>query len=120
MKRPFGASILSVLLFFLAVAGFGNGYLMLADPKYGTPILGVIALTYGATALAASVGLWRRRQWAYRAFLSWATVVVLMLFVMQFSALPIAWPQWLAFVLFVGGLLWVLARYVRRVSFAAL
>jgi len=93
---------------------------MLTDPTYGTPILGAIALIYGVTALAASVGLWRRRQWAYRAFLSWGTAVLVMLVVMQFSALPIAWPQWLGFMLLVGALLWVLARYVRKVSFAAL
>ncbi len=120
MKRKFGASILAGVLAFLSVVGFGNAYAMFAEPGYGAPVLGILALLYGIAAFASAVGLWRMRKWAYRAFLSWVAVVLLMSVVMQLSYIHLPWLQWLGFWAVAGTGLWLLARYVRKVSAFAL
>src|SRR5687767_11744132 len=77
MPRPPGATALSILLVVLGGAGFGNAYVMVTESEYGAPVLATVAVLYGITALACAVGLWRRKRWAYPAFLLWAVVVLL-------------------------------------------
>jgi len=120
MKRPVGISILAVVLLLLSFAGFGNAYIMLSEPSNGTPVLAVLAFVYGVTALIASVGLWMQRKWAYWTFLSWATAALATAITMQFSFVQAPWPKLLVFLLIVVGILWALARYVRKASLSAL
>ena len=109
-RRPIGATVLSLILGWLALAGFGNavawrvaphGFDQPLTPRIATlvealqsPILPVLALAYGTTALAAAIGIWRMRPWAPSAFLSWS-VAVIALFAWMFAIIPSAtrWHQ---------------------------
>lgn len=87
-ERPFGATLMSLLLGCLAVAGFLNAFAWkAAAPAFDEtlpPLLSVfiyvaqswrftvLALAYGLTALAASIGIWRLRLWMVPAFLAWS------------------------------------------------
>ena len=120
MHRPLGASILAILLFVLGVAGFGNAYVMSTQFDYGTPVLAAVAILYGVTALASAVGLWRRQRWAYPAFLSWGAVVLLGFIVSQISIAQLPWVKVTVFLVVAAVVFYALARYVRKVSTAAL
>lgn len=120
MKRPIGVSALAVFLVLFAIAGLGNAYVMFAHSGNGIPFIGVLALFYGVTALIAAVGLWTQRRWAYWAFLLWVAVLFLTAIVMQHSVIQVPWASWFVFLLLAGGVLYLIARYVRKVSLAAL
>lgn len=87
-RRPFGATLISLLLGWLAVAAFLNAFAWKAAaltfnealPPRLSILIGtaqswrftVLALAYGITALIASIGTWRLRPWMAQAFLSWS------------------------------------------------
>ena len=81
-RRPLGITLLSVVLAWLAIAGFGNALVwnsssvQTTQHQVGLNIGGwaftVLALIYGLSALVTSVGLWRMARWAGRAYLSWS------------------------------------------------
>ena len=120
MHRPLGASILAILLLVLGLAGFGNAYVMATQSDYGTPVLAAIAVMYGVMALASAVGLWRTKRWAYAVFLGWGVALLLFLIVSQILVAQLPWIKVMAFLLVAGGVFYVVARYVRKVSIAAL
>jgi hypothetical protein len=84
--RPVGISILALFLGWLAVAGFGNSFiwylaasgwpkdaperLVSAVTAIASPVVSMVCLLYGATAAAATVGLWRMHRWAPPALLA--------------------------------------------------
>jgi hypothetical protein len=135
-RRPVGATILSLLLGWLAVAGFGNALVWRVAPlafdeplpprlavvvgALQSPVLTVLAFTYGCTALAAASGLWRMRPWMASAFLAWVAVVAA-LFAWMLT-IPVSEHQTgrllvgSLFGLVVVGLLLVLHRYVKGVA----
>ena len=112
MKRPFGFTLLSLFLLSLSFAAVGN---LLVG--YKTWDMKILIAAYGLTAFAAALGLWRFKEWAYRAFCSWSVVVLLLNFDLQFGAagmfhLPIiAFIPWTVFVLL---LLYLPAKYIRN------
>lgn len=120
MQRPLGATILAILLIILGTAGFGNAYVMVTESEYGAPVLAAVAVLYGITALASAFGLWRKKRWAYPAFLLWAVVVFLGAVVFQVLIAQLDWLKVVGFLLVVGTFLYFVARYVRKVSSAAL
>ncbi len=92
MKRPLGITILSLLLAWLAVAGFGNAVIWNLStvqelmqklppsermPIVGGPAFTAIALVYGVTAALASVTLWRMHPAASLAYGAWCIAVLL-------------------------------------------
>ena len=128
--------MVSLLLGWLALAGFGNAIVWNAAPlafneplparlssfveTLQSPILTVIALAYGGTALASSIGIWKLRPWMHRAVLLWSMVVVV-LFLWMLATIPqellmggLAAAS--LFLLFVLGLLVALYRYVVRLA----
>ncbi len=118
MKRPVGVIILCVVLALLSFAGFGNAYVTFIDSPILGALFSALALLYGLAALVALIGLWKLKNWAYKAFLVWAAIVMLILIYQiprMFNALLLAH---IAFLLFIGLVLWWLARYVRKVSAA--
>jgi uncharacterized membrane protein (DUF2068 family) len=120
MQRPLGATMLAILLIFLGVAGFGNAYVMVTESEYGAPVLAAVAVLYGITALASAVGLWQRKHWAYPAFLLWGAVVLFGAVLFQVLIAQLAWIKVVGFLLIAGTVLYFVARYVRKVSSAAL
>ena len=120
MPRPLGATVLSILLIVLGLAGFGNAYVMVTESEYGAPVFAGVAILYGITALASAIGLWRRKRWAYPAFLLWAAVVLLGAVAFQVLSAEVDWIKVAGFLLVIGTVLYFVARYVRKVSSAAL
>jgi hypothetical protein len=128
-----------LILGWLAIAGFGNAVVWRTAKRSfqmpesspiwrfleaaSSPLFTVLALCYGATALAACVGIWRMRPWMDKAFLAWAIAVVTLGLWMS-SALPgeLLLGGKLAGVAFVTGmaaLLWAWHRYVQRLALRA-
>jgi hypothetical protein len=120
MQRPLGATILAVSLVVLALAGFGNAYVMVTEFEYGAPILAAVAFMYGISALSAAIGVWRRKPWAYPAFLLWAAVAFFGAVAFQLLIAQLAWIKVAGFLLVLGLVLYFVARYVRKISTAAL
>ncbi len=101
--RPLGATVLAILLGWLAVAGFGNAIVWrgvsarVAAPENtplaevlaitGSPLSSALALAYGVTALVACIGIWRMHSWMVYAYKSWI-VAVGALFVWMSFVLP--------------------------------
>lgn len=133
--RPVGATILALALGWLAIGGFGNALVWRAArasfqvPEVSplsrfleaasNPLFSFLALVYGATALAACIGIWRMRPWMDKAFLAWA-VAVTTLGVWMIWAVPreLLLDGTQAGIVFVGvcvALLWAAYRYVQRI-----
>jgi hypothetical protein len=90
--RPLGATLLALLLGWLAVGGFGNAFVWRTLPAafdeplptrlavfielLQSPVLSVISFMYGVTAVVAAIGIWWLRPWMRIAFLSWSAFVV--------------------------------------------
>ena len=112
MKRPVGFTILSLFLFWLTVGAIAS---LLTG--YKTSDMKILVVAYGVTSCIAALGLWRVKDWASKAFLTWAVVVLLLAFDLQFGAagmfhLPmIAFIPWIVFVLL---LLYLPAKYIRN------
>lgn len=116
MKRPFGITLLCLLLGWLTLAGVGNAYLILADQAAGLPFyLGFFAVAYAITAFVACVGLWRMKRSGLYGLRAWMIVCLGMLVAMIPSFGGIALGGVLGifmFVLFVAVLFWLVHRYV--------
>ena len=112
MKRPLGFTLLSLFLLSLSFAAVGN---LFVGQK--TLDMKILIVAYGLTAFAAALGLWRFKEWAYRAFLSWSVVVLLLNLDLQYGAAGmfhfpmIAFIPWTVLVLL---LLYLPARYIRN------
>jgi uncharacterized membrane protein (DUF2068 family) len=85
-RRPGSVTVISAMLAFLAVAGFGNAVVwnqrevIAAASRYGLAVGGwthTSILVVGAVAaLASSVGLWRMASWARASVIVWCASVV--------------------------------------------
>jgi hypothetical protein len=118
-KSRFGIRILASVFAVLGCAAFGNFFLMLQDPKYAVPILMLGIFVYGATAFWVAYGLWRFESWGFRAYLSWASFVVGLLFIFQVEIGQLPWLKFSAFLVMVLALLWVLGRFIgKRLGYA--
>lgn len=90
VRRPGGITLLSLLLGWLAVGGFGNAViwnlprvqeLFAQFPRRHMVPSGVlfttVMLAYGLAAAAASVALWRMHRFAAKAYALWCLSVLL-------------------------------------------
>lgn len=134
--RPVGATLLALALGWLALGGFGNAMvwrtardalqLPASSPitrfveAASSPLFTVIALAYGATALAACIGIWRMRPWMTAAFVAWGIVVIAMgvwmVWALPNDLVPGATIAAVTIVIICIALLWVGYRYVRLLS----
>lgn len=111
MKRPVGFTILSLILFWLTIGALANFFM-----SYKTLDIKALIVAYGLTACAAAIGLWRFEDWAYKAFLSWSVVVLLLNFDLKFGAAGMFDLPMVAFIPYTGivvFLLYLLVRYIR-------
>ena len=124
MKRPFGITICALLLGWLAIAGFGNGWIILSGQISELPkSIGLIAFFYGITALSSTIGLWRMKPWGIIAVRSWMAVCLLFLivFTILFNKLILGgYLGSFGFLIFTGSLFWLLDRYVKSKIAAAI
>jgi hypothetical protein len=135
-QRPKGATIVALLLGWLAIGGFGNAFMWqvvggsMDVPRNSPaarflelaqgPMLPVLTLLYGVTALAACIGIWRMRPWMDKAFLAWgislAALGIWMTFAIPKELMLGGKPAGLAFVLVCALLVFGGYRYVHRVK----
>ncbi len=135
-SRPPGATTLALILGWLAIGGFGNAvvwrtaressHVPEASPGWrfleamSSPLFTVLALTYGVTALAACVGIWRMRPWMAKAFLIWAFAVATlgawMILAIPSELILGGRVAGFAFVIAVVALLWAGYRYLQRIA----
>jgi uncharacterized membrane protein (DUF2068 family) len=116
VKRPAGFTILSLLLGFLALGGFGNGAIQL-KAAHGASMTAALDCAYALTALVSAIGLWRLKPWAFQSIMSWSVIVFLLMLNMQFGMFGIySVPlyQFAVFALFVIALLALLLFYVKK------
>jgi len=125
-----------LILGWLAIAGFGNAVVWRSAKEsfqvseaspllhfveaMSSPLFTVLALAYGATALAACVGIWRMRPWMAKAFLAWALAVVT-LGIWMIVAIPSELllggkVAGISFVIAIAALLWACHRYLQRIA----
>jgi hypothetical protein len=92
VPRPLGATLLALLLGWLALGGFGNAFVWRTlpaafDPPLPTrlaafvemlqsPVFSFLSFMYGVTAVVAAIGIWWLRPWMRIAFLCWSAFVV--------------------------------------------
>ena len=122
-RRPFGVTVASILLGWLAVGGFGNAIvwnlhsvqetLHRLGKHLGGSFLTLIALAYGAAAAATCVGLWRMRPWATCAYSVWAIAVLMLFGYFAFGGFGVPPSVILAFSVFVATILFAGYLYLR-------
>ncbi len=113
LKRPTGFTILSLLLGWLAVAGFANAVIHFKS-NHGSILMGALAFFYGVTALTSTIGLWKLKSWAYRSFLAWSIVVVATLLAFQFGMYRTPLLAFLGFSALILVLLAMVAIYIKN------
>ena len=118
MKRPFGITLVALVLVWLGLGAFV--FAMTAETLAATgpqwQLVQVGALVYGLTAVVAAFGLWKLRRWGYVAFVGWVAAV-LAIGLWWPAAFPgLTLPQWAAWVWIaaVAAIMLPLGRYVRR------
>jgi hypothetical protein len=116
VKRPFGITVLCLVLGWLTLAGAGNAFLMFSGRFEGVPpYLGAFAAAYTVAALIACTGLWQMKAAGLYALRAWMGICVATLLAMipsfaHFASGGIGGI--LGFVLFIGFLFWLLHTYV--------
>jgi hypothetical protein len=135
-QRPIGATLLSLMLGWLAISGFGNAVVWRAarstlqvpssSPIAGfldatsSPVFTLIAIAYGVTALAACIGLWRVRDWMASAFLVWGLTAIGMgiwlVFAIPAEVLAGGSGVGIVSILLTAGLIGAGYVYVRRIA----
>ena len=91
VNRPIGATVLAVIFGLLGVAGILNaliwplafyGSSLSVDlpqlPLWRSPVVPILALGYGISALAFAWGLWGLRRWTLRAYIAWIVCLILL------------------------------------------
>jgi hypothetical protein len=125
MKRPIGFTFLSLLFTWFAVAGVAFAWVaprtdpaQMAAFHLSAPIMSAIGITYGVTAGAVAISVWRMASWAPRAVLAWGATLFVAMLAFQAMIGVAGEPWWLVLLPYIafGGLILALLRYVRRRS----
>ncbi|MFA6173082.1 MAG: hypothetical protein WC334_00285 [Kiritimatiellales bacterium] len=93
-KRPITLTIISLLLGWLALAGFANAAIGLMGYR-------ILPLIYGLTALTTAIALWKMKPWGFTAFIAWSVIAILTAGIMQKGQFKIPLYQFAGFVTFV-------------------
>ena len=117
-KRTLGITVLSLFLGLKSLNGFVYFYEIMANPNYSMLAISyvdLVVLVGGIIALITCVGLWKMKPWAYNSFLLWCAAVIAFSFIFQFYIFGMLLWQFALYILFIGTILFAIARYVRRV-----
>ncbi|MBL0170371.1 MAG: hypothetical protein IPP90_06485 [Gemmatimonadaceae bacterium] len=79
MFKSVGALILSVAMVLLGGDAFRQALNELRDTEPGSLLFGALQLVIGSSAVAASVGVWKRTRWASWAIGIWGTAAMVLL-----------------------------------------
>jgi hypothetical protein len=108
-KRPTGLSTISIILGWLALSGEFIFWMSKSET------ISILALLYGASALAAGIGIWNTRPWAFKVYLAWCSTVVFMLISVQLgSVYRTDILVFMAFAIFVIALLSFTGLYINK------
>ena len=117
MKRPVGIIISIIVLAWLAITGFMNGWTILSDPDGVVPkSIGYVAMFYAVTALLSVIGLWLMKQWGLLAIRIWMGACLLYLIVpddMLNKIMQGGVAGMLGFFVFIVVVFWLFDRYVK-------
>ncbi len=117
MKRPIGITISALLLGWLAMTGFVNGWVILSDLTNALPASnGYLATLYGVAALFAAIGLWCMKKWSLVATRCWMVTCILFLIVPEDTRIKMMQggvAGMLGFFVFIIILFWLFDRYVK-------
>ncbi|AGF77046.1 hypothetical protein UWK_00463 [Desulfocapsa sulfexigens DSM 10523] len=116
MKRPTGFTVISLILGWFAIGAFANGAMQL-NAEHGSKIMAILAFSYGVTALASTVGLWKFKKWAYHSFLVWSLIVVATMLNLQFGMYGMYRAPFIAFLgfsVFILALLTFAVLYIKK------
>ena len=139
-QRPTGVTVISLVLFCLFISAIGNLFVWRSiqtanafppsspAARFATAMTGssfdVLVASYGVAALIAAFATWRMRPWMSAAFLVWSLAALLLgPFFLLVIPTELIWggkPAAGAFVLGMAVILWLIYRYVHRVSPRAL
>ena len=105
-KRPIGITIISLILCWLSLAAYIGIFT-------GSNLSFIILLLYGTTALLSATGLWKMKDWAFRAYLIWCIVVIITGISMQINPVY-RMPVYLfaIFILFLAMVIGLIAFYI--------
>ena len=110
-KRPTGLAALALVLWWLSIAGIAGAFVF-----SGGLLLRAISIAYGVTAFLAGVAIWQQRHWAARAFFAWSCIALASGVVFDVTLNLGPTLKGAAFLVIVGGFLWLVYRYVRARS----
>ena len=117
MKRPIGITISALVLGWLAMTGFLNGWVILTDLSSElSKSIGYIAIIYGITALLSTIGLWYMKSWSLVAIRSWMGVCLLFLIAPEDTLNKVMQggiAGMLGFFVFIISVFWLFDRYVK-------
>lgn len=113
-KRTAATALLSLALLAVSFAGFGNAYVVLRFPDFGSPSFAAIAVCYGIAAFVTAAGLWQQRTWALLAYITWAGIALSGMILFQVGFAQIPWLKFTIALIVFTAILWGLGRYVKR------
>ncbi|WP_340116441.1 hypothetical protein [Pelagibius sp. 7325] len=122
-KRPFGVTLLSLLMGWLTLAAALNSVVFPSQIEGWPVVITVLTVAYAVTAGATTIGLWRMRSWSLTTFSSWGVVLLLLmaafLFFIDFWTIIgmqplVAGPHFVIFTVTMVLVYWLLHRYIRR------
>jgi hypothetical protein len=135
-RRPAGVTVISLMLFWLFFSAIGNLFVWRSirtangfppsSPAarfvtaLDTSSFNLLVALYGVTALIAAFATWRMRPWMPAAFLAWSLAALLLgAFFLLVIPTGLIWggkPAAIAFVVGMAVILWLIYRYIHRVS----
>ena len=117
MKRPIGFTISALILTWIAITGFMNGWGILSNPATGNSLLtGYIALIYAVAAIISAFGLWMMKKWSVIAVRCWMAACLLFIIIpedIRNQMMQGGIAGMLGFFVFITILFWLFDKFVR-------
>ena len=123
MKRPIGFTISALILTWIAITGFMNGWGILSNPATGNSLLtGYIALIYAVAAIISAFGLWMMKKWSVIAVRCWMAACLLFIIIpedIRNQMMQGGIAGMLGFFVFISIVFWFFDHYINSKLFAS-